>query len=311
MRRGVFDVLRRGLDNTIANWPLVALRLGEAVVIMLIAIGGAVAIVAPILVSIGINIANLSSPEGLENAAMALMNRWVLLLWVFLAVSVLVLVFVAVHSFVEAGSARVYVDAERAAGPVQDAPRARFAVFSMERWLAGGVDGWWTVFWIYNLAWALASTILLIPLLPTAALLLAMRDRAEPGASIAVGCLGLMATFFLLIVLGVATTIWVNRAIAEWAARRSGARAALAASWRAIRADFGRHVLGALVLFAVLIGGSSFFSSFSMFAGLQGGETAFALMTLPIQLVASLCSSAFSSAATAWFLASYASMAAE
>ena len=29
MKRGVFDVLRRGVDNTIANWQLVLIRIGE------------------------------------------------------------------------------------------------------------------------------------------------------------------------------------------------------------------------------------------------------------------------------------------
>jgi hypothetical protein len=54
MKRGVFDVLRRSLDTTLANWPLIGIRVGETLVMILITIAGAIAIVAPFLVSVGI-----------------------------------------------------------------------------------------------------------------------------------------------------------------------------------------------------------------------------------------------------------------
>ena len=43
MKRKVFDVLRRGVDNTIANWQLVLIRLGE---MLLFGIMSVVAVIA-------------------------------------------------------------------------------------------------------------------------------------------------------------------------------------------------------------------------------------------------------------------------
>ena len=313
MKRGVVDVLRRGVDNTLANWPLIVVRLAETILFGIIAVAGVIVIFVPILVSIGIEVTKIRSPEDLAGAAAALLDKWYLLGWVLVAILVLVTIFVAVHAFVEAGCARVYVDAERIAGPLTEGPRTRFAVFSMERWYAGGVDGWWTLFWIYNGAWSVAALILLIPLIPTALLMLVFRE--EPTALIVSGCAGLVLTLLLFVFVAAVTAMWTTRSIAGWAVRRAGATDALRAGWRAFRADLGRHLLVALALFVIAMAGSSVFSSFSMFAVL--GEAAgrhgnlFPLFTAPLRIAGSILNSAFSAVVASWFLACYAGLAAE
>jgi hypothetical protein len=314
VKRGVFDALRRGLDNTLANWQLIVIRFAEAVTFAVLAVLTAIAIIAPVLLSIGINIADIASPEDIEGVAGMLLTRWALLLWILVAVFVLFGVFVALHSLVEAGSARIYVDAERIAGPALEGSRSRFKVFSMQRWWAGAKDGWWTVFWIYNLAWGAAGMILLIPLLPTFVLLLFLQNDDEPYAAIATGCLGLVVTLLLFVVVAIVAAIWINRAIVDWAIRRAGARDALAAGWQATRADLGRHVLIAVALYVVMMAGSTFFASFSLFAGFGEvlSDSGFALMfTVPLRLFGTLCSYAFTAGVTAWFLAAYAGVATE
>lgn len=311
-RRGAIDVLRRAVDNTIANWPLILVRIAEMVLFGIIGIVAFLAAVTPLLVSLGIELSKIRSEADIENAALALMGRWIVLVWFFVALTVLALLFVLVHSFVVAGSARVYVDAERNAGPATEGVRTRFRVFSMERWLAGAREGWWSVFWIYNIAWGAAGLILLLPLLPTIAGMLLFRE--QPPAAIATGCVGLAVTGFLLIFVGAVTGIWVNRAIAEWAVRRNGARDALSIAWRAFRADLGRHLILFVAMFVIAMAGSSFFSSFS-FIGASFNPTsarqAFDLFVLPFQLVGSLLSSIFSAIVGAWYLAAYSSLAAE
>lgn len=312
MRRGVFDTLRRGLDNTVVNWPLVAIRLAETILFLTIAAVAILAILIPIVVSAGISLANIDDAGDIENVMLSLMSRWMILIWIFLAVSILMVVFVAIHAFVEAGSARVYVDAERIAGDAVDGPRMRYRLFSVDRWLTGGRDGWWSVFWIYNIAWGLLSLVLLIPLLPTGLMLLIFREQAP--VAVLSGCLGLVATLMLLLLGAIVTAIWTNRAIAEWAVRRLGARDALAASWRAIKGDPGRHVLIALAILVVSLAGSTFFASFSFLAGIgesMGNSEVFMLVTLPMRILASLVSSAFSALVTGWYLASYAALAVE
>lgn len=312
MRRGVFETLRRGLDNALANWGLVIVRVVEMFVLIAVAVAAMLAMVVPILVSIGIRIADLTTPDQLESTMLALLQRWVLLVWVFLGLSLLMLVLVALHSLVTAGAARVQIDADRIAGPAVDGPRSRYHVFSMQRWWAGAKDGWWTVFWIYNFAWGVAGLILLIPLLPTLALTILFRET--PAVAITSGCIGLVVSLMLLIVVGVVTGIWTNRAVADWAVQRSGASAALTGAWAAIKADLGRHVLIAIAMIVIAIAGSSFFASFSWFAAfgeMMHRTAAVNFFTIPLRLVGTILNWAFSSFVASWILGAYGALAVE
>lgn len=313
MRRGVFDVLRRGLDDTLVNWPLIAIRLGETLLFAVITIVAVIAALLPILVSIGIHLTQIESPEDAFDAMLLLSQQWMLLVWIVVVVSFLVLVFVAIHAFVQAGCARVYVDAEKIAGPEVEAPRSRFQLFSVDRFMAGGAGGWWVVFWIYNLAWSLAGLILLVPLVPTMLLMVVFRE--QPAVMAATGCLGIVVTLLLLIVVGLVTGMWTNRAIATWAVRQADARESLSTAWRALSADLGRHLLIAVAMIVVGMAGSMFFASFGFFAAF--GETLgnhhgmFSLMTFPLRIAGSVFSSAFSAAVSSWYLASYSALATE
>lgn len=311
MRRGVFDVLRRGIDNAIANWQLVVLRFGETLIFGFLALITAVAMILPILVSMGIALRDLKEPQDLLTAVTTLLQKWVVLFWMAVAILALLVLFVAIHAFVEAGRARLLVDGERAAGP-GEGPRARFAVFSSREWLAGGVAGWWPVFWIYNAAWSVAGLVLLVPLLPTLVVMLAMRHR--PAFAVTGGCVGLLVTVLLGIVVGVITGMWTTRATAEWALRGRTARQALTGGWHAMRSDFKRHLLVAIAVIVVGMAGSAFFASFTFFSAF--GESfsrsgAFALVTLPIRVAGSILSSLFSAAVSTWYLGSYAALAVE
>lgn len=312
MRRGVFDVLRRGLDNTLANWPLIALRFGETLLFGIVTVIAVIAALLPLLVSIGIHVTNIDTPEDAAEAMTLLMQRWTLLVWIMMVASLLFLLFIAIHSFIQAGSARVYVDGERIAGPQVEGERSRFRIFSMDRWMAGGGAGWWTVFWIYNLAWGVAGLVMLLPLLPVAVLMFVLRE--QPPAMAATGCFGLLATLLVLILVGIVTGMWTNRAIGHWAVHASGATESLAAGWRAMWADFGRHLLVMLAVLVVGFAGSMFFASFSMVAAFGesiGDSGLFVALTLPIRIFGSMLSSIFSAAVSGWYLASYAGIAAE
>lgn len=312
MRRGVFDTLRRGLDNAIANWGLIVVRVVELLVFLAITVVAAIAIVVPILVSIGIQLTDIRTPEQMEDTMLLLMQKWVLLLYIFLGICALTVVFVALHSVVAAGCARVAVDADRVAGPAVEGDRSRYRVFSAARWWSGAKDGWWTVFWIYNFAWGVAGLILLIPLLPTLALTILLREN--PPVAIASGCIGLALSVMLMIVVGLVTGIWTNRAIADWAANHTGASTSLSGAWAAIKSDLARHVGIALVLIVVAIAGSSLFTTFSFFATF--GESIHRTMTvsfftIPLRLLGSLLNWVFSAFVTSWIVAAYGALAVE
>lgn len=312
MKRSVFDILRRGLDNAIANWGLAAVRFTEMFVFVAIAMAVALAMLVPLLVSMGIEIMDIDSPEDVESLILSLYSQWVWLLGFVLVMFVLLIVFVAIHSFVEAGCARVQVDADRAAGPSSEGPRSRYKVFSLRRWSAGGKAGWWTVFWIYNLAWGVTGLILLVPLIPTAVVMLVGRE--SPVVLIGAGCFGILVTLLLFIVVGTATSMWTTRATAEWAVEPLGASAALAKAWAAIKADVGRHLLIVVAIIVISFAGSSFFASFSYFAAF--GElfhrgAAMQIVTIPLRLFGTICNWAFSAFVSSWYLGAYAALAVE
>ena len=313
MKRSVFDILRRGLDNAVANWGLMVVRVVEMCVFAAIAVAAVLAILLPLLVSIGISVTNLSTPEDFEELVLSLASKWIWLLWIFLGISLVLAVFVAVHAFVEAGCARVAVDADRAAGPSAEGPRSRYKVFSLQRWASGAKDGWWTVFWIYNFAWGVAGLILLVPLLPTLVIMLFAQDT--PPLQIAAGCFGIALTAMLFIVVAVVTNMWTSRATADWAVTRVGASAALSGAWAALKADLGRHLLIAIAIVVVAMAGSSFFASFSYFAAFgemfHRGGAMIHVFTIPLRLIGTLANWVFSAFVSSWYLGAYAALAME
>jgi hypothetical protein len=311
LRRGVVEVLRRGAMSAIANWQLTVIRFGEMAAFGAIAVLTAIAMVLPLLVTIGITLDRVS-PEDLAGAVVRLLERWVILFWVVVAFTVLLLLFLAVHAFVEAGRARVLASADRAAGMDPGNDRSRFAVFTLREWFAGGSAGWWPLFWIYNAIWGLAGLILLLPLLPTLLLMLVMRE--QPRALIVTGCLGLLFTLLLGIVVGFVAGVWTTRAVAEWGLGRRTARQAMSAAWRALREDFARHFLAALAMIAIGMAGSAFFTSlgfFVSFGELFGDDGMIALFTLPLRFASSILSWFFSAAISTWYLGSYVALAVE
>lgn len=312
VRRGVFDTLRRGLDNAVANWGLMVVRVVEMIVFAAVAIAAALAVLVPLLVSIGIAVTDVSTPDDLESLLFSLADKWVWLIWIFLGIAVLLLFFVAAHSFVEAGCARVAADGDRTAGPAVDGPRSRFRVFSVQRWWAGGKAGWWTVFWIYNFAWSVAGLILLVPLIPTGVAMFFARET-QP-LYIATGCIGLALTLLLFIVVGFATSMWTTRATTDWAVQGSGAAASLSSAWAALKGDLGRHLLIALAVVVIAMAGSSFFASFSYMAAFgelfHRGAT-MQIFMIPLRVVGTLLNWGFSAFVSSWYLAAYSALAVE
>jgi hypothetical protein len=316
VRTGVFDLLRRGFDNTLANWQLALIRFLEAFVMMILFIVAMVVIAMPILVSIGINAADLDTPEDIESAVSALLQKWVMLVWFLVGISVALLVVMLMHSFIEAGCARVFVDGDRAAGDELSGPRTRFKVFSMQRWVEGGKEGWWTVFWIYNILWGVGLLVILLPLVGLiAAAVIFGSSGGEAGAGIAalIACLGVAITMLFSIAVMIVLAIWTNRAIVDWAVHRTTALAAIGYAGRSIRSDLGRHAGVAVCIFVIAMAASMFFSMFGFFTGLGDSigdrPELFMLLTAPVRIVTSLLNSAVSALIGSWFVATYASLA--
>ena len=307
MKRTAFDVLRRGFDNLLANWPLIIIRVAEGVLLVGIVVASVVAAIIPVVVAAGMaknfDPANANNPS--ELLAMLVIEHWLLLLYIVGLITVILGVLIAIRSFVEAGSAQIYIDGERlAARKGAAAVRTDFTAFAVDRWMAGGRAGWWRVFWIYNLAWSVGGLILLVPLILTLAAMFAVR---EAGPRIAFGCAGLALVVLLLIPTAIVVGMWTQKAIVICVARGAGAAHALREAWSAIRLDFGRHFAVALILMvvsfvaAMAVSGLSFPMSFGSHRGLPFLPLIFA----PAQIALSFVQSALSAAIGAWFLASF------
>jgi hypothetical protein len=305
--RSTTDTLRRGLDSMLANWPLIAIRIVESFLFLLIVIGSVVAAIIPIAVAAGFSNFDITNRDNAAEAiASIVIGHWPLILYILVIITMLLIVLVAVHSFVEAGNAKIFVDAEHAAGSAMAANRQTYRTFTMDRWLQGGWHSWWTIFWIYNLAWSVAALVILVPLLMT---LVGMFLVEEPGPKIAVGCGGLAISFIIGIPVSLIVAIWTQKAIAVCVARAATAGASLRQAWAAIRADFGRHLAVAFILFVVTFGGAMLISTFTMPFSLIHQTThtsplveiAFA----PARIIGSFLQSIFSAAVGLWFLASF------
>ena len=303
------DVLRRGFDNMMANWPLLLIRVAENVLILMLVVAAVVATVVPIIVAAGVqsfdwsDLGDLDDADIVSFARSLLLNHWGKIVWLIGAAVLVFLVAIAIHSFVVAGSARVYVDGERSA-PRPVATRKAFNMFSADRWAGGGRRHWWTVFWIYNIAWTIASAIILLPWL---AVLIAILLMGQSTATVVTGCLGMIVAFFVTIGVAIVTTVWVEKAIVVSVARNLGASGSLRHGWSEAMSDFGRHLIVAVVLFVVMFGGTGVISAFSALGNVNDSAV-FAVVMMPVQIVVSVLHAAFSAAVSGWFLASFAAL---
>lgn len=302
----VTDVLRRGFDSVLANWPLLLMRIAESIVIAAIAIAAALAILVPIFVSLGLSkfedFQHVDDPYDLLRNIFV--NHWLILVYVLLGITALVIAFVALHAFVEGGAAEILTAAERQAGDEPINERRRLESFSMDRWLRGAARMWWPIFWIYNATWGVGGLVMLAPLVIVA--LLMILARGNPAA-IVVGCLGLVVTFFIVFIVAIVVGLWTQKAIVVLAARNEGASSALSESWRELRSDFGRHFGAAFVIIVIAIGAAGVMAMFSMGLGFTRSAGA-QLLFLPVRLGLSLVNTFISAAIGNWLLASFAAL---
>lgn len=307
MKRNITDVLRRGLDTTIANWPVIVLRIAESLVFAAIAIAGILAAIVPAIVAAGLSadeVMNSADPGGA--VVEWLVSHLMLFVWIFALAFIVLGIMIAIHSFVEGGSARIYVDGERAAAKRAGAVRDDLRVFTFDRWLAGGAASWWQIFWVYNLAWSVTLMLVLVPLIITIILMLAISDTV---GRVVVGCSGVALAILILIPTGIVTSIWCKKAITICVSRAVSARDALRQGWREFRADLGRHLAVAVIVFVISMALNSLVSGFSVPMNIsQHKFPTMALMFAPVRVIAGVIQGMIGAAISSFFLACFVSM---
>jgi hypothetical protein len=303
LKRSLPDVLRRGLDSTIANWPVIALRIAESVVLIGIVIVAIIVAIVPAIVAAGLSkdeVMNSSDPAGAIVGWV--IGHLMLFVWMFALAFIVLGVLMAVHAFVEGGTAQIYVDAERLPASGRDSFRA----FSIDRWLAGGAASWWRIFWLYNWAWSVGLLFVLIPLTLTIAGLILISDTA---GKLVVGCVGLAIAILILIPVAIVVSIWCAKAITICVARSLSARESLRVAWRAVREDLGRHLAVAVIAFVVSLALNSAVSAFSIPMSISSHHLpSLELFFTPVRLASGIVQSMVSAGIGCWLIACFVSM---
>src|SRR6202022_3880375 len=105
---------RRGFDSVLANWPLLLLRLAESILFAAIAVAAVIAIIVPVLLSAGMSKFDLGGAnDPAEFLRSILLDHWLHIVYVLAGICALLILFVALHSFVQGGAAEVFVAAGR------------------------------------------------------------------------------------------------------------------------------------------------------------------------------------------------------
>ncbi|MCU1245265.1 MAG: hypothetical protein JWN02_1175 [Acidobacteria bacterium] len=313
MRRPIADVLRRGLESTLANWQLLLVRLAGMLATLALFAAAFFALVLPLLATIGLGslrAIDSSNPSAAAEEIMgkvtdAVTNHWAIVLYLAGVALVALLLWTMLYSVMIAGVVRVLVDAEKAAGP-GEAVRARLAVFSLQRWWSGARSRWWEVFAIYNAVWAVACLVILVPLAAAGALMLLFRGNA---ATVVLSCLVLFACVAFAIVVCLVAAIWAQKAIVVAEARGLATAEALRASRFELKHDLWRHLAVILILMVVSGGVGGAFNSVSFsfpFPG-RGSALTFAFL-LPLQIGVQIVAAVVGAAVSHWLFASLAAL---
>lgn len=291
--RSPVDLTIRSFKSAIANWQLVVMRMAEGVIFFFLIIMALLATIIPVAVKAGLGKFKIDDTENFIQALTQFLDEQRgLIIWTLGVLFLVGCVMAVVHSLIVAGSARVYLDAERAPGDA-------FDVFHGETFWAAARHGFWRVFWIYNLAWALALLLLLLPVMFALIVILAM--QGTPG-SVIIAVVIFGGSLALSIPIGIVTSVWVGRAIIDGERSQLSAREALRVARFAIRTDLGAHVVVVLLIMVVSI--------FAIFF-LSGVSSAFSSVDAywPMQWMSSLAQTIAGSLASAWMLAGFAALA--
>ena len=217
------------------------------------------------------------------------------------AITVIVVILVALHAFVRAGMIGVYVDGELAAGARMD--RDAFKVFTPERWFGYGRKSWWNLFLIYQITWGLYGLVLLIPLIVIVAAVLLTIDT---DAVAVVGIGGVVLLLLLAVVAGIIVNIWTQLALTEAVRLNLSAMRAIRSGTAVLRSRLGEIAIVVLILFGIIVAAMMLIMVFYLMLGAVSVIPLMSIVTIPFQIVLSVAQSALQTFLAGWFIAAFA-----
>ncbi|HUP65559.1 MAG TPA: hypothetical protein VM557_09780 [Thermoanaerobaculia bacterium] len=297
--RTIGEIFRRALDNVLANWPLLLIRVAEGIAILVVVIGALLLALMP-LIAAGFGGMAMGEMPASGDLEQLMAGFPILAILGFIAVfSIAILVATIVHSFVQAGVIGCYAAADRRA-PDGDPGRRSFQIFTPELWWSEAKRSGWRIFWIFNVLWGLYSVVLLLPLIPIAILLAAGPDTE---AVLAIGCLGvalvLMVAFFLAIIV----FLWSQMAIVVCVVRDRGIIESIKESVGTTMKALGPILAIVVTYFALSMAVGGALTGFAFGIDAAGVIPGMSFALLPLRVLISLIQSAITTAFGCWLIA--------
>lgn len=309
MKRSATDVIRRGFDNTLANWPLIVIRVAESFACALLIIATIFAIVIPVIASAGLSDWKPPQTNDPTQAVLDIASQhFALIFYLFVLLFVVVGIFIAIHSWVTAGCAAVFIDAERQTTDVAQPPRDAYRAYTADRFLSAARGGWWRMFWLYNATWSVACLILLIPIIPVLIGTIAFASSQNVAGAVATGCGGMALIVLVAIPVSFVVGVWTEKATVLLIGRDLPLRVAIREGWRTVRADFGRHAGVAFIVIAIMFGASAVLSGFGAPFSFGAHHANNFGWFLGPQIAMSMLQNAVTNGIGCWFLASFAAL---
>lgn len=291
-----FTIIRRGVASTLANWPLLFVQFAEFVIMVIVMIGGLVAAIVALGISIDWDALRSFGSPGSEPGAIAeAVSRWLVsnamaAAMIGIVVFVLFGVVTLIHSYFQAGVTGVFVEYERR-GEIWSWKEG-WERFRLQQVIDHAVSRGWRVFWIYNIVWSVAALFLLVPLIVILALMLII---GKGSAALVVACCGLLVVFVVGILLAIVAGAWAQVAITIGVATPRGAVESSSAAGDLIRARAAAVVIVLLVMIAASIGVSTVSSTMGLAFDSVRLVPAGDILAIPLRISFSVVSSLASS----------------
>ena len=297
-RGGGIDIIQRSLRNVFANWPLLLIRIAEAVAVAIVMVGAFVAAFLPSAIGV---FSSIRSGGGPEQFAEALLAHPVLLILGFLVVCLGLVAALAIHAFIEAGAVGIYLEGWKAAAALGSQNRQVYDRFSSDAWIAHARRSWWKVFLVYNAIWGLFGLILILPLI---AIGVAIVGMVQQNALAAIGCLGAGVLIVVTLVASLIFNVWTRLAVADAVERSGTAGESVRRGWQLIFGRLSDVVVVVAVFIGVSIGTMVIFGSLYFVIGIISNLAP--LASLPVQLMVSLGNNVLSVILSGWLAAAMA-----
>ncbi|MDX1582329.1 MAG: hypothetical protein R3338_01895 [Thermoanaerobaculia bacterium] len=299
----LIPLIQRAFESTIANWPLLLIRVAASVAMTVVVLIAVIPIVFFAIYS-----GTMSGIESVTTSADMLEWLWrnaIVVAALLVAITLIVAVAIAIHAFVSGGVAGVFLDADRAA-PREAWTRAQLAAFTPDRWLGHATRTWWPIFIIYNLTWGIWFLVLMLPLVIVIPLFIGMAENEVLGIA---GCVILFFWVFAAIVGSIIVHVWTELAVLDCvAAEMAKIIAPIRHAFSILMKNAIRVIALVLLMFLIAIAtsGVSVGMQIGFELGMQIDELAFLL--IPVQIMFSLIQTMISVFVGAWLMACFATI---